>query len=64
MGLLGSIKRMRPLKRRRSGDIRGSAPNHSSSSVRVVILWSVSSENFRFSGVFQIGRVDEVEKEG
>lgn len=28
------------------------------------MLWSVSSENFRFSGVFEMGRVDDAEKEG
>lgn len=60
------MKRIRPLNRRLTSwdpDF-GSLPNHSSSSVsEEVIEWSVSSANFRFSGVFQIPLWEEVSSE-
>jgi hypothetical protein len=50
------MKRNRPLNLRRSPELPfGSAPNHSSSSVKAdVIEWSVNSSNFRFRGVFHM----------
>lgn len=57
---------MRPLNLRGSPDrLRGSLPNHSSSSARdEEIAWSVNSENFRLNGVFHTLCSGDCDREG